>query len=184
MPVLAPDYLVVGYSADSAVVSAAPLAFLGTGLTLTRTNGVVSHEVLPLSESLATVFLDSAGEIDHIGVISPTGDTLLALAAGDLPAPAIKKRRGPSPSAPLGRAQQRISTEQLAFRYAHIRFLAGGDEKLLGGDALLHGALRTPTEEENDVIADGIASLAPAQLGTVQTIALVERPRLAWGSLA
>ncbi len=176
MPVLSPDYLVVGYGADSAVVSAAPLAFPRTGLTLRRANGIVSHEILQLNESIATVFLDSANEIDHIGVISPTGDTLLALQAGDLPPPATEKGRGPARSDLLGRAQQRISTEQLAFRYAHIRFLTAGDEKLLGADALLQGVLRTPAEEENDVIADGLAALAPAQLGTVQTIALVEWP--------
>ena len=49
-------------------------------------------------------------------------------------------------SSAIGTSRQPIATEQLAFRYAHIRFLTAGDEAFLPA-ALLDGSSIVATSE-------------------------------------
>lgn len=173
LPALNPEYLLVAYAAGS-VVSSVPLAFPRALLGVGSDNGVRTHLRQPLSEALTSVFIAADPSVDRVAVLATDGAALLELAAADLPAPSHEKARDPLPLSPYGRARQRLRAGELQASYEHIHFLDSAESAFLPQDALAGGRVVDPSEEMNDVISDGLAAVAPAPLGSVQTLAVVE----------
>jgi hypothetical protein len=178
LPALSAEYLVVAYAGD-VVVSAVPLVFPDTVVSMGRDadSGAPVHGTTILTESVTSVFIEADASLDRIAVTTPSGDEPLEIAADDLPAePSERKRAARATPSSLGTSRQPITTEQLAFRYAHIRFLTAGDDALLPTKLLDGSSIVATTDAMNDVLADGLAKLAPAMLSSVQTIAVVRWP--------
>ncbi|HSU41255.1 MAG TPA: hypothetical protein VLJ38_16880 [Polyangiaceae bacterium] len=177
LPSLSAEYLAVGYAGNT-VVSAVPLAFPETAIRVGFSAGVPVHQTLELTDSTATVFVKADASLDRIAVVASSGQLALELRAADLPERTAQSHWGvQAAEAPTGRSQEPISREQLAFRYAHIRFLTAGDDKVLPAALLSGGFVISPTSTMNDTIADGIAKLAPALLSSVQMLAVVRFPQ-------
>jgi hypothetical protein len=175
LPALSADYVVVGY-AGAQVVSAVPVAFPDTMQSMGWSGAAPVHQTVSLADSVASVFVEAAPGLDQIAVLAADGTVKLALTGAALPAPTSNNRLQPQAGPPLGKTQEPIAREQLAFRYAHIHFLQAGDDKLLPSALLNGGIVISPTGAMNDTIANGIAKLAPGTLSAVQTLGVVRWP--------
>lgn len=177
LPSLSAEYLVVGYAGDT-VLSAVPLAFPVTAISMGTSNGVPVHHTQELTDSTATAFVPAEPSLDRIAVVSPSGGVALELGPDELPERPAEDHWGlQSAEGPSSRTAEAISQQQLAFRYAHIRFLTAGDDKLLPPALLSGGFVISPTNAMNDTIADGISKLAPAMLSSVQMLGVVRFPQ-------
>lgn len=175
-PALSPEFMVVGMLGDD-VISAVPVAFPTTLRASSLQEGALVHAESEVEEPRTTVYLSLPSELESLQILAPGGDVVFETT--DLPPKAAKRTaRPPEP----GTKTQAISREQLAFRYAHIRFLAPGDESKLDpallADPSIPGSAQIvmPSSSTDEVLAAGLARVAPGLLSSVSTIAVVQWP--------
>ena len=175
-PSLSPEFLVVGLAGDD-VVSAVPVTFPTVVRTSSSELGVRTHTELTVADPRTTVYLEISDELDRVQVLAPGGE--VAFETKDLPSKTIEQSWAPSDGKSK---QQKLPRDQLAFRYAHIRFLAPGDEATLQPELLTDSTnpataqIVAPSETLDQVVADGLARVAPGLLSSVSTIAVVKWP--------
>lgn len=175
-PALSPEFMVVGMLGDD-VISAVPAAFPTTLRASSLQEGALVHAESEVEEPRTTVYLSLPSELESLQILAPGGEVVFETT--DLPPKAAKRTaRPPEP----GTKTQAISREQLAFRYAHIRFLAPGDESKLDpallADPSIPGSAQIvmPSSSTDEVLAAGLARVAPGLLSSVSTIAVVQWP--------
>lgn len=175
-PSLSPEFLVVGLAGDD-VVSAVPVTFPTVVRTSSSELGVRTHTETTVADPRTTVYLEISDDLDRVQVLAPGGEVVLE--TNDLPSEPVEQTGGP---ADRQTKRQKLSRDQLAFRYAHIRFLAPGDEATLQPELLTDSTnpataqIVAPNESLDQVVADGLAHVPPGMLSSVSTIAVVKWP--------
>lgn len=172
-PAFSPDYIAVGHSGPDEV-SVAPFAFPLEAHRTLLVDGARVHEGIQVEAPSTVIYLEHDFEGGDIEVISREGDLVLSVTKQDV----LEKELQAAPQGKdsLRQKSQPIETDQLAFRYSHIRFLTSGEDALLDPALLGTGSIIAPSPAMNDVLADGLAKVPSALLGSVSSIAVVKWP--------